>query len=547
MDFALFYAAQGLPVFPVAPKTKIPLISRENGGKGVLDATTDARIIRDWWASCPRANIGGAAGILYDLMDVDEDGEESLAEHPPIVSGPEVSCPGGGCHIYCDLSLVPLTNMAKIAPGLDIRTLGGYGLLPPSYIEVHPDPNSPSPRKRRGYKGHYAWKRPFDVFGMPPFPAWAANLAQRAKEGQMQNAEIPMVIEEGSRNIMLYRRGCNYRRFSHTEAEIFEMLQILNRLRCKPMLEEHEIREIARSASTHSPERDPGKFPVPEPKKASDEPRSGPIGSFITNTKPTGVPTGFDFIDQNTTCHGLADGQMHVVSASTGGGKTAFKCQVAYNAAKLGYAVCYITVADMVGEDLFDRIVKNISGWYGGDEPLDQHMAEEWHRARIEVESLPIHIHDVSEVKTGRDVYQISEWVRGQGDRFALYIVDYAQELCAGSVKSEYERAELASHELRWLARQTKRPILVGSQITEGNSKQGTTDITKGSRTWEERAGSLLVLKVLDDDQRGAIPDLEYRAVQGLTSAHLRKNRFGKKNLKAFWKWQDSKANFIEL
>ena len=54
---ALRYASQGVPVFPLAPRSKFPLISAANGGHGLHDATTDAAQIQAWWMAYPTANI----------------------------------------------------------------------------------------------------------------------------------------------------------------------------------------------------------------------------------------------------------------------------------------------------------------------------------------------------------------------------------------------------------------------------------------------------------------------------------------------------------
>jgi hypothetical protein len=51
---ALRYASQGVPVFPLTPRSKFPLISAANGGHGLHDATTDAAWIQAF-ADCPIA------------------------------------------------------------------------------------------------------------------------------------------------------------------------------------------------------------------------------------------------------------------------------------------------------------------------------------------------------------------------------------------------------------------------------------------------------------------------------------------------------------
>jgi hypothetical protein len=40
------YASQGIPVFPLAPRSKFPLIAAADGDHGLHDATTDAAQIQ---------------------------------------------------------------------------------------------------------------------------------------------------------------------------------------------------------------------------------------------------------------------------------------------------------------------------------------------------------------------------------------------------------------------------------------------------------------------------------------------------------------------
>jgi hypothetical protein len=53
VEWALWYAAIGWPIFPCWPGTKTPLTTN-----GVLDATTDEATIRKWWARNPTDNAG---------------------------------------------------------------------------------------------------------------------------------------------------------------------------------------------------------------------------------------------------------------------------------------------------------------------------------------------------------------------------------------------------------------------------------------------------------------------------------------------------------
>jgi hypothetical protein len=60
---ALRYASQGVPVFPLAPRSKFSLISAADGGHGLLDATTDAARIQAF-ADCPIAGCREAQPLF---------------------------------------------------------------------------------------------------------------------------------------------------------------------------------------------------------------------------------------------------------------------------------------------------------------------------------------------------------------------------------------------------------------------------------------------------------------------------------------------------
>jgi hypothetical protein len=49
LESALGYAAEGLRVFRLAPRDKVPLIPAAEGGHGCHDGTTDEEQIRAWW------------------------------------------------------------------------------------------------------------------------------------------------------------------------------------------------------------------------------------------------------------------------------------------------------------------------------------------------------------------------------------------------------------------------------------------------------------------------------------------------------------------
>jgi len=140
---ALAYAGAGVPIFPLVPGEKRPIVPR-----GLHEATTDPAQVQAWWARWPTANIGMATGHVYDCIDVDVDhhadppkpnGYLALADLRETGALPEVLgralTPRGGAHLYVAVS--GRGNKAGLLPGIDYRGLGGYTVLPPSFSAEH--------------------------------------------------------------------------------------------------------------------------------------------------------------------------------------------------------------------------------------------------------------------------------------------------------------------------------------------------------------------------------------------------------------------------
>ncbi|WP_460010523.1 bifunctional DNA primase/polymerase, partial [Mycobacterium avium] len=142
LNAALRYAATGLAVFPLRPKTKTPLISRDCGGRGFHDATTDPTHINQWWNDVPTANIGirPPAGIIVVDVDPRAGGHKELARlvqrHGSLPATWTTRTGSGGLHLW--FTTTDLTEVrAQLAPGIDLKThTTGYLVAPPS---LHPN------------------------------------------------------------------------------------------------------------------------------------------------------------------------------------------------------------------------------------------------------------------------------------------------------------------------------------------------------------------------------------------------------------------------
>lgn len=148
---ALWYAQQGLGVFPLQPRSKIPY----KGSRGCKDATCDPDTIRAWWQAAPESNLAVATGHLVDVVDVDgTPGHISRARHRGLfdtltVIGVVNTPRPGGVHLYVP-AREGVGNKAGMLPGVDYRGAGGYVVAPPSLTDV----------------GDYQWNTPLDLAGV---------------------------------------------------------------------------------------------------------------------------------------------------------------------------------------------------------------------------------------------------------------------------------------------------------------------------------------------------------------------------------------------
>lgn len=111
--------------------------------KGLHDATTDPEQIRRWWLMWPDANIGLATGRdlpgggYLAVLDIDprNDGDSSVEElerkHGALPDTVIVRTGGGGWHHYFT-SAEPVRSRKDLAPGVDLKAVGGYVVAPPS-------------------------------------------------------------------------------------------------------------------------------------------------------------------------------------------------------------------------------------------------------------------------------------------------------------------------------------------------------------------------------------------------------------------------------
>ena len=304
MEAALWYAKQGIPVFPVhnvrSGVCSCNQMACLHPGKhprtphGFKDASNAAQQIKQWWEKWPDANIGVPTGPASDLLVIDIDprngGDESWEAlivkygRPPDTA--QQLSGGGGRHIVFRDPGLPVPK--ELAPGIDVKSSGGYIIVAPS---VHPS-------SRR-----YAWDGiagKAALLKVAPVPEWLLSLfAKRRNDAQGSPKADNNKWPQGERNNGLASLAGSMRHRGMSQRAIEGALLEENRLRCDPPLEEPEVRRIAESISRYSFSQD-----VQHSSRVEDWPEPMPFAHSVPDPIPhESVPEWLGEMARDTAAH----------------------------------------------------------------------------------------------------------------------------------------------------------------------------------------------------------------------------------------------------
>jgi len=213
LETAFYLVPLGFKIFPLAPGAKIPAIAKVKGGRGCLDATDDEDIIEDWAWHLPKANVGIATGDVSNCIVIDLDprngSDKSIAdlkkagcEFPPTVTARTAN---GGTHFYYAYEPSLKNSKSALAPGIDVKTSGGYVVAPPSVLDGgkrYQWINSP-------LGGDFPKLPQWAIKKLKPSPAPVFKRSSAKAEGDIAPlANYLANIGEGNRNNILFWAAC---------------------------------------------------------------------------------------------------------------------------------------------------------------------------------------------------------------------------------------------------------------------------------------------------------------------------------------------------
>jgi replicative DNA helicase len=234
------------------------------------------------------------------------------------------------------------------------------------------------------------------------------------------------------------------------------------------------------------------------------------VKRFIAQKKaPKGDPVrlALNVPVQDYHLRNVLAGELLVIAARNGHGKTAWALQVAQESAKLGTKVLYIT-AEMDIEELGGRMssqetginhrelrVQELDEW---DEQKMTTENEKWAGRGINVEEMPRKV-------TGE---QLCNSVRRAFMRgFKVVIVDYVGKVRGGKFNSRREEMEDLAISLKTEAHKGKGVVIALAQLnraasTEKNNKEIDTAYIADSDAWGREADYVQFLSQQEDDKR---------------------------------------------
>lgn len=500
------YLQNGWSVIPLHPRTKDkPLFDWKEFQERYA---TQSEI--DKWFNGTNNNVAIVTGKISNLTVLDADGDIGLQDILRMgLASPITSVTGsGGRHLFFKHSGQTNKRTSKDHQGLDSRGEGGFVAAPPS---LHPSGNQ------------YKW-----MHGMPnqsSLPDWPKGLLQSSPAAGSQISEIkptePWIVDtlkgvgSGARHQALVRLAC-YLIPRHHYDIVKQNLLDWNQKNTPPLSDDEVVKQL--NDLTARFKRGQYKSNYVPPKELS-------MGSVIT--KPTAdiitakgstayfesqltqpvllVPelaTGFPTIDKPT--YGFTRGNLFIVGARPGTGKTSFIINAATHLCKNGKRVLYFSTESTPDEmrNKFASSEAEIPFRCFKEHNFDQVNKDKLMKFAQQFEGYDIHFVK-SFAPSIKDVQQATLDIKPD-----VLIFDHIQHITTEG-NNEYSKISEFTRFLKSLALQTNTAVVVASQLSRTVVYDGVIPELhhlKGCGTLEEE-GTVVIL-MHDDTKKGDRPVL---------------------------------------
>lgn len=244
-----------------------------------------------------------------------------------------------------------------------------------------------------------------------------------------------------------------------------------------------------------------------------------------------GIPTGLTKLDR--LAGGLRNGELSIVAARPGMGKTALACSIALNAAKQKRKTVFITL-EMEPRQLQSRIFSNALNIPFDDLNQSRLSTDHWRDmviARLsELNGLPLKYVD----KAGISIEEIRNRLRKtqRENGLDLVVIDYLQLITVKgkTTRSRNEEVGFISRSLKTLAKELKVPILCLAQLSRAVEQRGGDKMPQLSDlrdSGEIEQDADLIAFLTRPAYYGIIEDASGNSTEGLCLMNIAKHRNG--------------------
>ena len=188
----------------------------------------------------------------------------------------------------------------------------------------------------------------------------------------------------------------------------------------------------------------------------------------------TGIPTGFYDLDKATS--GLHAGEMIIIAARPGMGKTAFALNIATHAAMNTKQAVAVFNLEMPAEQLVNRMRSAVGQVDSYKIRTGQMQHEDWKRineANSQLSETNIQIVDDAGI-TAAEIKAKCRTLANKEEGLGLVIIDYLQLVTSGGKRPESRQQEVSdiSRSLKTMAMELKVPVIALAQLSRNAEKR---------------------------------------------------------------------------
>ncbi len=228
------YADLGWVLIPANGFTKKPIV---NSWKKYQSIRPTDYELRDWFLKQQPTGVALICGKLSGICVVDLDSYKENFKDVPINTPIKVRTGGGGLHGYFKYSDNISKNSVNEELAIDVKTEGGYVLLPPT---LH--------KSGKKYEWQLEGKLDELIKNLPELPEDIYKQVKKNPGGESFKITEHVKVKKGSRNDSLYRTACSLLSKYDTETA-FQLVSDINATYVPP-LSDSEVQQLFGSAKT---------------------------------------------------------------------------------------------------------------------------------------------------------------------------------------------------------------------------------------------------------------------------------------------------------